>query len=165
MKKENRNAAGYLYAGGYSTVEAAILIPLCLGVIMLTIFLGIYMYNKTAAVSLASRAAVIAAGMEHEGAGRIESSISDYTHERIESLPMTNAGYSVDASLLNVKVSVSFDESTGVHLIPGIPKTLSFQTTQKISRLDPAAFLWTVKNAENLTKKKTKQKDINDENR
>ena len=146
-----------LRSKGYATIEATIIVPLCLGVIMITISLGIYMYNKTAAVSLSSRAAVMAAGMEHEGSGQIESTIGKYTGDRIGSLPLAHAQNNVRVSLTKVKAGISFSQSTGLKLIPGIPEIMSYETTQKVTRLDPARIIWTVKIAQNMTAKTKEQ--------
>ena len=119
--------------------------PMVLGVIFLTIYLCIYAYNRAAAVSLAGRCIVMAAGMEQEGAAIIEREVTPPLNDGLAAMPMVRASGKVSANLLTVNVTAGFEQTMGVRLLASLPKGMQFETTQTMTRLDPAKYLWTIK--------------------
>ncbi|MBR4759089.1 MAG: pilus assembly protein [Lachnospiraceae bacterium] len=142
---EKRSSIYGRNCSGSATVEAACLMPMVLGVIFLTIYLSVYNYNRAAAVSLAGRCIVMAAGMEQEGAGIIEDKVMCYLDDGLQAMPMVTASGEVSAGLMTVKVTTGFDQTMGVHLFSSLPGGMQFKTTKTMTRLDPATYLWTVK--------------------
>ncbi len=139
---------------GSSTIEAALIIPLIMGVVIMVIYLSVYLYNKAAATSLAARAAVLSGQMEHEGANVIEARADKVLQEGINALPMTGrceAG--AKAGLLSVDISIGFDQGRGLFFIPAGGSDYHFEKSFKAVRLDPAGFLWSVKIVENKKNK------------
>ena len=135
---------------GSSTIEAALIMPLLMGVVIMVIYLSVYLYNRAAATSLAARTAVLSGQMEHEGSNVIEAKADKALREGINALPMTADREAVaDAGLLSVNISVSFDQGRGVFLIPAERSSYHFEKNFKVVRLDPAKFIWSVKIVEN----------------
>ena len=143
--RKQRKVGWKISCAGSATIEAACLMPMVLGVIFLTIYLCVFAYNRAAAVSLAGRCIVEAAGMEQEGASVIESKVTGALQHGLNAMPMVSSSGKVSASLLTVKVTAGFDQSMGVRLLSGLPKGMQFETSQIVTRLDPAKYLWTLK--------------------
>ncbi len=83
--------------------------------------------------------------MEQEGASVIESKVTGALQHGLNAMPMVSSSGKVSASLLTVKVTAGFDQSMGVRLLSGLPKGMQFETSQTMTRLDPAKYLWTLK--------------------
>ena len=143
--KEKRSSGKDVVLTGSMTIEAACLMPMVLGVIFLTIYLCVFAYNRAAAVSLAGRCIVEAAGMEHEGASVIQSRVTGCLDRGLGAMPMVTPSGKVSAGLLTVKVNCGFEQTMGVRLLSLLPKGMQFETTQTCTRLDPAKYLWTIR--------------------
>ncbi len=139
---------------GSSTVEAALVVPLLLGVIFFTVYAAVFLYNRAAAQSACGQAAVMAAGMEHENSATIESRIGAYLKEEGGHFPMVvGSRQEVKASLINVRVCSSLSQEVNAFFIPGGKRKLSFEAKETIQRLDPAAVLRMKKRAKKKGKK------------
>ena len=143
---------------GSMTVEAALLMPLILGVIFLVVYLSVYMYNRAAVTCAAARTAVLAGQMEHEGGNIIEAECMRVLGQSVDALPMTYAATkAVEAGLLSVETKAGFSQSRGFFFLPVKKGDYVFEKSFRTQRLDPARFLWSVKIVEN--KKQSKRSD------
>ncbi|MCR5282189.1 MAG: hypothetical protein K6E18_02370 [Lachnospiraceae bacterium] len=128
------------------TVEAALLLPLLLGVMILLIYVSVFLYNRCAASALAGTAAVMAAGMEHESPAQIKKDLDRYLEEGKTHLPMAKeAACEVSVSLLQVKVRVKFRQKVEAMLLPLANREAEYTAKETVQRLDPAKYLRTIK--------------------
>ena len=145
MKKEYKNRGSF-------TVEAAVLIPLILSVVMLLIFFSIYLYNRSAAVSMTGRACVLAAGMEQESGRQVKRAMEDFLRDTAGCLPLASeVDRSAKADLLTAEARVSFMGSSGSFFLPVSRPDFSFSDKRRIQRIDPARVIWGIRIAKGLS--------------
>ncbi len=131
---------------GSATVEAAVLIPLILSVYMMLIFFSVYLYGRSAAVSVTCRACVLAAKMEHESGNAVTKEMNVFLNDCAGRIPLT-AGVSASsqAGLLSAGAQMSFSGIFKSFFLPMRGTELSFSDRRKIQRLDPAKVIWGIR--------------------
>ena len=145
-QKSKQNLKRETLLAGSMTVEAALLLPLLLGVMVFTIFAAVFLYNKCAVQAMADQAAVMAAGMEHESPAQIQKSLERYLEEEKTHLPLAEKAESkVSVSLLKVTTEVSVSQKVSAMLIPLTSQSAEFQAKATVHRLDPAKYIRTIK--------------------
>ena len=141
------------FSEGSMTVEAALLVPLLLGVMIFTVYVSVFLYNRCAAQALAGTAAVMAAGMEHESPAQIQKTLDRYLQEGKDHFPMvSDAKSEVSVSLLNVKVTVTVRQKVKAMLLPMTNREAEYTAKATVQRLDPAKYIRTVKIANKALK-------------
>ena len=136
---------------GSATIEAALLIPLILSVVMMLIYLSLFLYNRTAAVSLAGQAMVLGAGMENEGAKKIGQSMNAFLHEGEKHLPLVKSvETSADVSLTGIKAGIDLTGRMNGFFLPGAASEPSYSYHGRVERLDPAGYIWKIRIAKQL---------------
>ena len=140
---------------GSATVEAAVVIPLTLSLVMLLVFFSLFLYNRAAAVSATGRALVLAAGMEQEPSGKVEKAMHAFLAERVGKMPLLKkVSHQGKASLWKASAHISLEGENNGFLLPLKGISLSFEDRRSIQRLDPARVIWTVRIAKDIAGKK-----------
>ena len=122
---------------GSFTIEAAIIIPILMFVVMLVIQLSFFLYNRHAITVMASQAALYGVQMETEGKPMIEKELHSFLKEETESrlLFTESADWNVKVTMAKVRVTVCFMQKTWF-------KKISCEASEEKNRLVPAIFLW-----------------------
>lgn len=122
---------------GSFTIEAALIIPMLMFVIMLTMQLSFFLYNRQAITVMASQAALYGVQMETEGKAEIKKELESFLEEETgKRLLFTEAVYwDVKVSTTKVSVTIFLTQKTLI-------KDISCEATDKKNRLVPAFFLW-----------------------
>ena len=136
---------------GSATIEAALLIPLILSVVMMLIYLSLFLYNRAAAVSLAGRALVMGAGMESEGAKKIEQRMNAFLKEGENHLPFVKSSkVTADVSLTGIKTGIDLTGRMNSFFLPRVAREPSYSWHGRVERLDPAGYIWKIRIAKQL---------------
>lgn len=122
---------------GSFTIEAALVIPMLMFVIMLTVQLSFFLYNRQAITVMAAQAALYGVQMETEGKAAIEKQLQAFLKEETEKrlLFTESVDWDVKVTMTKVTVSISFSQNTLV-------KQVKCEVSEKKNRLIPAVVLW-----------------------
>lgn len=122
---------------GSFTIEAALLIPILMFVIMLMLQLSFFLYNRHAITVMASQAALYGVQMETEGKVAIEKQLHNFLKEETEKrlLFTESVEWDVAVSVTKVEVTISLTQKTLI-------KKIRCEAAEKKNRLVPAFFLW-----------------------
>lgn len=122
---------------GSFTLEAALVIPVLMFVIMLTVQMSFFLYNRQAVTVMASQAVLYGVQMETEGKAAIKKELEAFLKEETEKrlLFTDSADWDVKVTATKVAVTISFSQKTLI-------KQISCEVAQKKNRLVPAVFLW-----------------------
>lgn len=122
---------------GSFTIEAALVIPVLMFVLMLVIQLSFFLYNRQAITVLSSQAALYGVQMETEGKPVIEKELHTFLKEETGNrlIFTESVDWDVTVTMTKVKVTVSFSQKI-------LLKKISCEATEEKTRLVPAVFLW-----------------------
>ena len=119
------------------TIEAALLMPFLLFVMLMLMQISFFLYNREAVTVMASQAVLMGVQMEQDGKYKIEKKLSDFleTEAKEKLLYTDNIDWDISVSLAKVKVKISLSQKT-------IFKSLNYKISKEMCRLNPASLLW-----------------------
>ncbi|MBE5882222.1 MAG: hypothetical protein E7289_07960 [Lachnospiraceae bacterium] len=122
---------------GSFTIEAAIVVPFLLLIMLLLIHISFFLYNREAATVIASRAVLKGVQMEQEGKADIKNEIASFLEEETSAHLIFTQSVRWDVSVTLTKVKVK------LYLIQDMPfKKLSCEIAEEMNRLNPVSVLW-----------------------
>lgn len=145
QSRRNRN--------GSTTIEAALLMPLLLGIMLVVIYFSFFLYNREAAMTIAYTAAIKGAQMEQEGKNQIQQEITRYVEEESKRLLFVHQiDYSVKVTTGQVKVSIHLTQKVPYQSLLehiGADGVFCCNVEKSAVRLHPASVIWEIRRAEN----------------
>lgn len=122
---------------GSFTIEAAMVIPVIMFVVMLVIQLSFFLYNRQAITVMVSQATLYGVQMETEGKPVIEKELNSFLKEETENrlLFTESVDWDVKVTMAKIKVTASFSQQT-------LLRKVSCEASEEKTRLVPAFFLW-----------------------
>ncbi len=122
---------------GSFTIEAALLMPFLIFVVLTLMQISFFLYNREAATVIVSQAVLNGVQMEKEGKRTIQNSLQNFLEKETEEklLFADKISWNVSVSFTKVKVTLSLSQKT-------IFKQLDCEVTQQMSRINPASLLW-----------------------
>lgn len=122
---------------GSFTIEASIVISMIMFVVFFLMQLSFFVYNRQAAVVLASQAVLQGVQMETSGKQTIRKSLDCFLEQETEGkLIFTDSVcWDVTVTLTKVKVTLSLTQKS-------LFRPLSCKITQEMSRIHPTTVLW-----------------------
>lgn len=122
---------------GSFTIEAAILVPILLLIVVFLIHISFFLYNREAATVIASRAALKGVQMEQEGKADIKRELTSFLEEEIGAYLIFTESVRWDISVTLTKVKVS------IRLTQRMPfKKLKCEVSEEMSRIHPVSIMW-----------------------
>lgn len=119
------------------TIEAAIVIPLLLFVVIIVMYLGFFLYNREALTVIASRAVLKGVQMEQDGKKTIEREVSLFVKDQMEKNLIFTESFDWEVKVTGLKVKVT------LQLTQAMPfKNVTCEVTKEMSRIHPVSFLW-----------------------
>ncbi len=122
---------------GSYTIEAALLIPIILFILLLVMYISFFLYNRQAATVIASQAVLKGVQMEQAGGAAIEQELDSFlkyeTEERL--IFVKEVTWDVAVTLTYVKVELSVLQQSPY-------KNLSCRISEKMKRIHPVSILW-----------------------
>lgn len=139
---------------GSTTIEAALLMPLLLGIMLLVIYFSFFLYNREAVTAIAYTAAIKGAQMEQEGKNRIQKEITRYVEDENKRLLfVSQAEHSVKVTTGKITVSIDIIQNTPFQSILqqiGADGVFRYSVEKSAKRLHPASVIWEFRKAENV---------------
>lgn len=122
---------------GSFTIEAALLMPFLLFVVLTLMQISFFLYNREAATVIASQAVLKGVQMEMEGRNSIKKELQYFLKEetREKILFADKISWNISVSLTKVKVEVFVSQNT-------LFKKLSCEIKKEMKRINPASILW-----------------------
>ena len=150
---------------GSATVEAALLMPVMLSVMIVLIETSVFMYNRQAATAIAGSSVIYGLQMEHESSSFVQKKIEAYVRKeckaRLVMTDMPEYEVNVTASKIRVEIPVSMEMPFDQMLRwIGWGGRMTFTAKKAGQRVDPVAFLREIRRAGRIRaagKAKTKQ--------
>lgn len=122
---------------GSFTIEAALIFPVLMFVILLVMQLSFFLYNREAIAVMASQAALYGVQMETEGKHTIEKELQSFLKEETGKKLLFTESVDWDVKVTTAKVMVTIRLSQKT-----LFKNISCESTEEMKRLVPATFLW-----------------------
>lgn len=147
-----------------ATIEASVIIPICLMVCILLINLAAIMYNRQTLIASTSTCVLHAVQMEHAGQNKIQSEIEEELKQQLSTrlLFHPQVKQQVSVNLLRVKVTVEMSQGlVGKELLHlfRIKDVAQFSYSCSELRCDPAKLIWELERGKDIKKQASKRRE------